>query len=212
VKGRQLVETVDDWLAALASDSATPGGGSAAALMVATGAALVEMVCGLTQGNEKFRDVEPLMAQSREKARGLRANAAALRVDDSVAYDAVMAAYRLPKGTHEEKEARTASIQEALRGATEAPLRSVVAAVEVLDLAASIVDSVNPNAISDAGAGALAARAGAEASALNVRINLLSIKDPAYVTMQKAALEALLARAVTTTDHVLSSVRLAMGG
>jgi len=180
--------------------------------MVATGAALVEMVCGLTLGNEKFRDVEPLMAQSREKARGLRANADALRLDDSLAYDAVMAAYRLPKSTAEEKEARTAAVQEALRGATEVPLRSVVAGVEVLDLAASIVESVNPNAISDVGAGALAARAGAEASALNVRINLLSIKDPTYASMQKAALDALLARAVTTTEHVVSAVRLAMGG
>ena len=206
------METVDDWLGALASDTPTPGGGSAAALMVATGAALVEMVCGLTLGNEKFRDVEPLMAQSREKARGLRANADALRLDDSLAYDAVMAAYRLPKSTAEEKEARTAAVQEALRGATEVPLRSVVAGVEVLDLAASIVESVNPNAISDVGAGALAARAGAEASALNVRINLLSIKDPTYASMQKAALDALLARAVTTTEHVVSAVRLAMGG
>jgi len=206
------VETVDDWLGALAADTPTPGGGSAAALMVATGAALVEMVCGLTLGNEKFRDVEPLMAQSREKARGLRANADALRLDDSLAYDAVMAAYRLPKSTAEEKEARTAAVQEALRGATEVPLRSVVAGVEVLDLAASIVESVNPNAISDVGAGALAARAGAEASALNVRINLLSIKDPTYASMQKAALDALLARAVTTTEHVVSAVRLAMGG
>ncbi|HVA91893.1 MAG TPA: cyclodeaminase/cyclohydrolase family protein, partial [Chloroflexota bacterium] len=197
---------------ALAADTPTPGGGSAAALMVATGAALVEMVCGLTLGNEKFRDVEPLMAQSREKARGLRANADALRLDDSLAYDAVMAAYRLPKSTAEEKEARTAAVQEALRGATEVPLRSVVAGVEVLDLAASIVESVNPNAISDVGAGALAARAGAEASALNVRINLLSIKDPTYASMQKAALDALLARAVTTTEHVVSAVRLAMGG
>ncbi|HVC80973.1 MAG TPA: cyclodeaminase/cyclohydrolase family protein [Chloroflexota bacterium] len=206
------MQNVDDWLEALASDSAAPGGGSAAALMVATGAALVEMVCGLTLGNEKFRDVEPLMTHAREKARGLRATADGLREEDSHAYDAVIAAYRLPKGTAEEKAARGAGIQAALRVATEVPLRSVVAGVDVLDLAASVVESVNPNAISDAGAGALAARAGAEASALNVRINLLAIKDPAYVTMQKAALEALLARAATTTDQVLSAARLAIGG
>ncbi len=206
------METVDDWLGALAADTPTPGGGSAAALLVATGAALVEMVCGLTLWNEKFRDVEPLMAQSREKARGLRATAAALRLEDIGAYDAVIAAYRLPKGTTEETEARATAVQEALRGATEVPLRSVVAGVEVLDLAASIVESVNPNAISDVGAGALAARAGAEASALNVRINLLSIKDHTYTGMQKAALDALLARAATTTEQVGSAVRLAMGG
>jgi methenyltetrahydrofolate cyclohydrolase len=206
------VESIHDWLSALASDAPTPGGGAAAALMVATGAALVEMVCGLTLGQEKYRDVEPLMIHTRDKASALRVNAEALNLDDSVAYQAVMAAYRLPKNSPEEKEARTAAIQDALRGATEVPLRCVVAGVEVLDLAAAAVSCVNRNAVSDVGAGALAARAGTEAAALNVRTNLLAIKDSAYVTMQMTALDVLTARAATTTTAVLSAVRDAMGG
>ena len=206
------MESIHDWLGALASDAPTPGGGAAAALMIATGAALVEMVCGLTLGHEKYRDVEPLMIHTRDKASALRVSAAALILDDSIAYQAVIAAYRLPKNTPEEKEARSAAVQDALRGATEVPLRSVVAGVEVLDLAAAAVSCVNHNAVSDVGAGALAARAGAEAAALNVRTNLLAIKDPAYVTMQKTALDVLIARAATTTTAVLSAVRDVMGG
>jgi methenyltetrahydrofolate cyclohydrolase len=180
--------------------------------MVATGAALVEMVCGLTLGNEKFRDVETLMTHTRDKAAALRVSAEALNRDDSFAYDAVIAAYRQPKNTPEEKEARAAAIQDALRGATEVPLRCVVAGVEVLDLAAAAAASVNRNAISDIGAGALAARAGTEAAALNVRTNLLAIKDSAYVTMQRTALDVLVARAATTTESVLAVVHQALGG
>ncbi|MGH2345919.1 MAG: cyclodeaminase/cyclohydrolase family protein [Chloroflexota bacterium] len=206
------MDSIHAWLKALGSDAPTPGGGSAAALMVATGAALVEMVCGLTQGNEKFRDVESLMTHTRDKAAALRVSAEALNRDDSVAYDAVIAAYRLPKNTSEEKEARAAAIQNALRGATEVPLRCVVAGVEVLDLAATIAGSVNPRAISDVGAGALAARAGTHAASLNVRANLLAIKDSAYVTMQKTALDVLMARAGTTADAVLAAVYQVLNG
>src|ERR1700760_2949120 len=96
-----------DWLSALASDAPTPGGGAAAAFMVATGAALVEMVCGLTLGQEKYRDVEPLMIHTRDKASALRVSAESLNLDDSIAYQAVIAGYRLPKNTLEEKEARS---------------------------------------------------------------------------------------------------------
>ena len=206
-----IEESLHGWLDALASDTATPGGGAAAALMIATGAALVEMVCGLTIGREKYREVEPLMIQTREKAAAVRVTAESLRREDSAAFDAVSAAYALPKGTPEEKQARSARIQEALRGATEVPLRTVVAGVELLDLAASIAQVANPNVVSDVGAGTLAARAGTDAASLNVRINLASIKDQEYVAMQKAALEALLARAVVTTDQVLSVVRKAIG-
>ena len=206
-----IEESLHGWLDALASDTSTPGGGAAAALMIATGAALVEMVCGLTIGREKYREVEPLMIQTREKAAALRVTAESLHREDSAAFDAVSAAYALPKGTPEEKQARSAQIQEALRGATEVPLRTVVAGVELLDLAASIAQVANPNVISDVGAGTLAARAGTDAASLNVSINLASIKDQEYVAMQKAALEALLARAVVTTDQVLSVVRKAIG-
>ena len=120
-------ETLDAWLAALASASPTPGGGAAAALLIAAGAALVEMACNLTAGREKFIAVDALMREAIASAAALRADAGTLRRADSAAYDAVSAAYALPRTTVEERGARALAIQEALRGATEVPMRQVEA-------------------------------------------------------------------------------------
>jgi len=199
-------ETLEGWLAALASARPTPGGGSAAALLIATGAALVEMACNLTAGRERFSAVEPLMRESIVLAKAMRGEAATLRLADSAAYDAVSAAYALPRATAEEKGIRAAAIQDALRGATEVPMQQVQIGLAVLEQAA------NPNVISDVGAGALAARAGVDAAALNVRINLTLLKDPSYVEAQGSALASQMARAATTAAHVLDAVDAAIGG
>lgn len=204
--------TLGAWIDSLASASPTPGGGAAAALMIATGAALVEMYCNLTIGREKFREAEALMQEHRDRVTALRARADELREADSSAYDGVSAAYALPRATPEEKAARTAAVQQALRHATEVPLRTTEVGVLVLESAAAVAGRGNPNVISDAGAGALAAQAGMEASGLNVRINLVSIKDEAYVAEQGAALEALLARGNAAAGTVLAAVRAAIGG
>ena len=205
-------ETLDSWLAALASARPTPGGGSAAALLIATGAALVEMACNLTAGRERFSAVEPLMRESIVLAKAMRGEAATLRLADSAAYDAVSAAYALPRATAEEKGIRAAAIQDALRGATEVPMQQVQIGLAVLELAARLAEAANPNVISDVGAGALAARAGVDAAALNVRINLTLLKDPSYVEAQGSALASQMARAATTAAHVLDAVDAAIGG
>src|SRR5947209_1497512 len=122
--GMRADVALEGWLDELASNAATPGGGAAAGLLIATGAALVEMACGLTIGREKFRDVENLMLRTRSAAGELRSQANCLRIDDSAAFDEVSAAYALPRATPEEKSFRTTEIQRALRRATEVPLRS----------------------------------------------------------------------------------------
>lgn len=205
-------ETLDGWLAELASARPTPGGGSAAALLIATGAALVEMACNLTAGREKFSAVEPLMREGIAHAEALRLAAGTLRQADSAAYDAVSVAYALPRATVEEKGLRAAAIQAALCGATEVPIRQVEAGAAVLELAARIASSANPNVISDVGAGALSARAGVDAAALNVRINLTLIKDSQYAAAQRNALATLLARSAEATEQVLAAVDTAIGG
>jgi formiminotetrahydrofolate cyclodeaminase len=199
-------DTVHGWLEALASEAPAPGGGAAAGLLVSIGAALVEMVCNLTVGREKYKDVEQLMLETREAAGSLRREADRLREEDTAAFEVVSAAYSLPKGTAEEKASRSARIQDALRTATAVPLRTTEVGAEVLELAERVVLAVNRNVISDAGAAALSARAGAEASALNVRINLAAIKDATYTAAQAAALEALLARAERAGSAVLTAV------
>jgi formiminotetrahydrofolate cyclodeaminase len=204
-------ESLGDWLDALASDKSAPGGGAAAGLMVATGAALVEMACGLTLHREKFRAVEGLMEATRARAAALRARATQLRAEDSAAFDAVTTAYALPRQSEAEKETRSASIQDALHLATEVPLQTASVGAEVLELAAAIAAAANPNVISDVGAAALAARAGVEASALNVRINLNALKDAGYVAERRGELEAVLARAEAAATQALAPVRAAIG-
>jgi methenyltetrahydrofolate cyclohydrolase len=203
-------ETLAGWLDALASDRPTPGGGAAAALLIATGAALVAMACGLTAGRERFRAVDAEMRRALTAAADLRAQAQALGPADSAAYDVVSAAYALPRATAEEKAARTAAIQLALHGATEVPLRTAEVGVAVLELAAAIAAKANPNVISDVGAGALGARAGTEAAALNVKINLVAIKDPEYADHARTAIAALLARAESAAGTVLDAVHAAI--
>jgi formiminotetrahydrofolate cyclodeaminase len=202
-----MAESLDQWLDSLASPAPTPGGGAAAALLIATGAALVEMACALTIGREKFKDVESIMVETLAAAAALRREAEQLRVEDSAAFDEVSAAYALPRITVDEKAWRTERIQIALRGATEVPLRSTETGVAVLELARAIVSRANPNVISDVGAGALSARAGAEASALNVKINLAAIKDAHYRADRVVALDNLLRRASEASDGVLAVVR-----
>jgi formiminotetrahydrofolate cyclodeaminase len=116
----------------------------------------------------------------------------------------------LPRFTADEKARRTERIQIALRAATEVPLHSTETGVQVLELARAIAASANPNVISDVGSGALSARAGAEASALNVKINLAAIKDVHYRADRTVTLDGLLRRASEASDVVLSDVRAAI--
>lgn len=155
----------------LASTDPTPGGGSAAAWAGATGAALVEMVAGM----EKTRSGDPEERTRLQSARA-RVHAAGQQLrglvdEDSAAYDAVMAAYRLPKQTDDEKAARKARIQAALERATDVPLRTAAACLEVLRGALDAAADGNPNALSDALTGGALAWAGLRGALENVRIN-----------------------------------------
>jgi formiminotetrahydrofolate cyclodeaminase len=178
----------------LASGTPTPGGGSAAAASGAMGAALVSMVCNLTIGREKFAEVEARMKETLARSEALRAELIQLIADDAEAYQAVMAAYRLPKGTEEEKTARTEAIQAGIKQATLTPLATARACAEVIELCQVVAELGNPNASSDAGAGAACAQAGLKAAALNVLINLSSIKDGAFVSTHQAELDQILAK------------------
>ena len=113
--------SVEKFLDDLASSKATPGGGSAAAVMGAMGAALVSMVCNLTIGKKNYAEVEPEMRAILADSEALRSRIAGMVAEDVAAFDQLMAAYGLPKDTDEQKAARSAAIQEGLKGATDAP-------------------------------------------------------------------------------------------
>jgi len=186
--------SVETFVKELASGSATPGGGSAAGLAGAQGAALLMMVCNLTIGRKKYVEVEEEMKAALARGELLRDRLLALIEADVRAFDGVMAAYRMPKETPEQKEARSAAIQEGLKQATRTPMETLEACVAVLELAPGVVAEGNPNVISDGGAGVLSAHAGMMIAALNVRINLNAIKDEVFVAEQSARMADFIAR------------------
>lgn len=184
-----LVEkSVAELLEAFASSAPTPGGGSASALAGAIGASLLLMVARMPKTRTAPEtDRAPLDAASAS----LGAIAADLRglIDrDTAAYDQVVAAYRLPKGTDEEKAARREAIQRAMRAAVDAPLAVVRACRAALDQAAVVERHGNPNAASDVTVATELLKAGLNGARANVEINLPSVTDASYVERVKAQL------------------------
>lgn len=199
--------TIERFLDDLASSAPAPGGGAVAGLHVALGAGLVAMVCALTIGKPRYAEHFAALEAARATADELRARALALAAEDAEAYAEVSAAFSLPKGSAE----RAAALDPALRRATDVPLRTVRAAGEVLDLCATVLPRANRTVLTDLGVAAHSARAGGESAALNVRVNLGLIKDPAFVDETRAALDGRLAAARTAAERVLSDVEESLG-
>ena len=164
----------------LASKSPEPGGGSVAALTGALGAGLVSMVCSLTLGKEKYKDVQPQIEALIKESEKLRADMQDLIQKDTEAYGALSEVYKMPKNTDAEKASRTAKMQEALKKACQVPFEIGLKSLEVAKLAERAADIGNVGAVSDAGVAVLLAKACAESAALNVKINVNSIKDEAF--------------------------------
>ena len=167
------------------SPDPTPGGGSAAALSGALGSALVAMVCGMPKTRtgapgERAR-LDSALAWVREAGRRLRA----LVQEDARAYDAVVAGYRLPKGTDEEKAARKAAIASAMARATEVPIETAEGCLVVLKAAQEAAAHGNPNALSDARTGGALGWAGLVGAAENVRINAASQADAVSAALER---------------------------
>ena len=173
---------LDQFLDALASDAPTPGGGTAAAMAGAMGAALAEMVAALTLSKEKYAEFHEAMRPIADAAGLARAEFLELSREDSAAYDAVISARRLPKDTEEQKAERARRIALANRHAAEVPMRTARAAVRLLAALPELAEKGNPNAVSDVGAAALLMDACVEAALLNVGINLSGIDDAGFVT------------------------------
>ena len=203
--------SIQQFLSELSGPSATPGGGSGAGLAGAQGAALLSMVCNLTIGRKKYADVEKMMVTGLEKAEHLRQMLLNLMEADVRAFDGVMAAYKLPKDTPEQKAARSAAIQMWLKEATRTPMETLAACVAVLELAPQIIESGNPNVISDGGAGVLSAHAGMMIASLNVRINLNAIKDESFVTHSAQEMAELIARGNAAKEKAWSIVSERLG-
>jgi formiminotetrahydrofolate cyclodeaminase len=169
--------SMDAFTRRLASADPTPGGGSVAAAVGSFGAGLVRMVALLTSASPKHAAVAARCDAAARSAQALAEELLALVEDDAASFDRVSAAYRMTKASDADKAARSTSIQAALAGAIEPPLRVINAAHRICDLAAELVDIGNPNALSDIGCAALCAQAAAHGAALNVEINAGALKD-----------------------------------
>ncbi len=164
----------------LASSSPVPGGGSAAALTGALGAGLVSMVASLTLGKEKYQSVQQQIEALLKQSEALRNEIQDLIQKDIEVFSALSVVYKMPKNTETEKAARSLKMQEALKKACEVPFAIVIKALEVAKLAQCAAEIGNIAAVSDAGVAAILARACAQSAALNVKININSIKDGSF--------------------------------
>ena len=159
------------------SDSPAPGGGSVAALMGALGASLGGMVANLSAGKRGWDDKLEYFSEMAVRGQQLKDELLFLVDEDTAAFNKVMAAFGLPKESAEEKAARSKAIQSANKYAAEIPLRVMETASKSYELLAEMADKGNPASISDVGVGLLATRACIDGAAMNVRINLSSLKD-----------------------------------
>jgi methenyltetrahydrofolate cyclohydrolase len=180
-RGDDLADTLStlslaDFLERLASRAPTPGGGSASALVGSTAAALLHMVLEVTAGRPTDVD-EATVTELATSAASWQSELLALVQSDAAAYDAVVAARRLPRGTDRDAEARSAQMRLAVREATAVPLEIVRRASAVLELAERIAPFGARSAISDVGVAGVLAAAAMRGAALNVRINLPFLAD-----------------------------------
>ena len=184
--------TIQTFLDELAGKASTPGGGAAAAISGAMGAALISMVANFTIGKKGYEDVEDESKDILDKAEKLRADLTDAINDDVRVFNRVMDSYGMPKETDDEKAARSAEIQAALKEATDVPLECAKLCREVVNLSQPIADKGNNNVISDAGVAVLAGYAGLRSAELNVYINIGGIKDKEFADDRRQQLDSLL--------------------
>jgi methenyltetrahydrofolate cyclohydrolase len=200
-------EPIDQFLDRLASSAPTPGGGSAAAVMGAMGAALTSMVCNVTIGKKGLEGVEaPMLAVRAESAR-LQVRLTEMMAEDITAFDGLMAAYKLPKATEEDKARRSAAIESSLRRATEVPLACARACAAVIALTQRAADLGYKGVVSDAGVGVLAAFAALRSAALNVYINAPMLRDRIFADQSMTEIDRLVASAAADSEAVYTTVR-----
>jgi len=190
----------------MASDAPAPGGGSASALAGALGAALVSMVCALTQGREKYKEYEEETAAVMADAQALKDQLLDAVDSDTDAFNAVSAAFGMPKSTDEEKAARSKAIQDRMVLCIESPLAMMHKSLDVLHLAQRVVAGFNTSSASDLGVGVLLVRAGLYGAWLNVKINLGSLKDKEKAAAYEAEAKGILEEATALADSLYDTI------
>ena len=204
-------ESLSGFVGSVASPNPTPGGGSVAAHVGALGAALAQMVAGLTVGKKKYAAVDAEMREIAIRAAAVGNALSTLVARDAAAYAIVAAAYKLPAESDTEKAEKAARVDEALLHAADVPLETARACADVVELALLVATKGNTNAASDAGVAALLAEAGCVGASYNVRINVASLSDAARGAGLREAASVAVARARTAARAAQELVEKAIG-
>lgn len=205
--GKKLVDmTCKDFADETASESPAPGGGSISAYMGSLGAALATMVANLSAHKAGWDDRWEEFSNVADRGRVLVDSLMHLVDEDTEAFNRIMAVFGMPKGTEAEKEARAKALEEATEYATRIPLRTMEQAVQVFPLALLMAEQGNPASVSDAGVGALAARAAVRGALLNVKINAAGLKNRELADELVGRAEAIAADAELREAEVLKVV------
>ena len=199
-------KTCVDFVDVLASKSAVPGGGGAAALTGAIGIALGSMVCNLTIGKKKYAEYEESVKSILEKARELEKDLINMIDEDAECFLPLSKAYGLPSSTEEEKKIKADTMESALKIACEVPIKIVKVCYEAIKLHEDLVDKGSRLAISDVGVGVQCLRAAILSGQLNVIININSIKDEEYVKSVRDEVNNLVENGVRICDEVYKKV------
>ena len=195
-----------------ASESPAPGGGSISAYMGALGAALGTMVANLSAHKRGWDDRWKEFSDWAEKGQAIMNELVSLVDEDTAAFDKIMAAFGLPKGTDEEKAAREKAIEDATLYASQVPLRTMKASFRVFEVARAMATEGNPNSVSDAGVGALAARSAVLGACLNVKINAVGLADKVKAAELISEAEEIAAKAVKEENEILEIVNSKING
>jgi glutamate formiminotransferase/formiminotetrahydrofolate cyclodeaminase len=205
--GKRLVDmTCEGFAAETASESPAPGGGSISAYMGALAAALGTMVANLSSHKAGWDDRWEEFSDTAEKGQKLMTRLIDLVDEDTAAFNRIMAAIQMPKGSDEEKAARAEAMEAATLYATQVPLKTMEAAAETFDIVEAMAREGNPASVSDAGVGALAARSAVLGAELNVRINAAGLKDREAADALVAEAAILASAAVHREAEILAIV------
>ena len=194
-----------------ASESPAPGGGSISAYMGALGAALGTMVANLSSHKAGWDERWEEFSDYAERGQALMAELLHLVDEDTEAFNRIMAVFAMPKATDEEKAARSAALQSATLYATQVPLKTMKAALRVFEIVKAMAEIGNPNSVSDAGVGALAARSAVLGAQLNVKINAAGLKNREVADALVAEANAIAAEAIALEAEVLKIVNEKIG-
>ncbi|MBR5177099.1 MAG: glutamate formimidoyltransferase [Bacteroidales bacterium] len=211
-KERLVRMSLKSFAAETASESPAPGGGSISAYMGALGAALGTMVANLSAHKRGWDDRWKEFSDWAEKGQAIMSELVGLVDEDTAAFDKIMAAFGLPKGTEEEKAARAQAIEEATLFASQVPLRTMKASFKAFEIARAMASEGNPNSVSDAGVGALAARSAVLGACLNVKINAVGLKDQVKASELIAEAEEIAAKAIREESEILEIVNGKING